>query len=92
MALVWGLLPPRTVDGIHQDGFFAYASAANGKTYEIWPAADPAVHPPEEWVLTLGVAGRSDQSDSDDSEDLGRFDDFAKAQLEAELHDIANPA
>lgn len=98
-SLTWGLLPPRTVNGIHQDGFFAYATAATGQTYEIWPVTDPAVNPPKEWVLTLGDAGRSDENDNEDleendddgSEELGRFDDFEKAQLEAELHDIAHP-
>jgi hypothetical protein len=106
MSLSWGLLPPRTVNGVRQDGYFAYATAANGKTYEIWPVADPA-DITEVWALTLGDAGRSDDSDGDgseenegddsdendsgDSEDLGRFNDFEKAQLAAELHDIAHP-
>jgi hypothetical protein len=98
MALLWGVLPPRTVNGIRKDGFFAYASAGNGKTYEIWPVGDPA-DSTVEWELTLGDPGRSDENDGedadendiDDTENLGQFDDFEKAQLEAELHDIAHP-
>jgi hypothetical protein len=90
MSLLWGLLPPRTVNGTRQDGYFAYATAGNGETYEMWPVADPA-HITEVWALTLGDAGRRDDNNGDGSEELGRFDDFEKAQLAAELHDIAHP-
>lgn len=81
MSLTWGVLK-RTMNGIEQDGLFAYAGAGDGKSYEIWPVEEPE-DITETWSLSL--------SDGGDAEELGRFEDVAKAQLAAELHDIEHP-
>jgi hypothetical protein len=75
MSMTWGALK-RTLQGIEQDGLFAYTGTGDGKRYEIWPVDEPN-DLSEEWALNL-VEG-------DDSEELGRFDEVGKAQLEAEL-------
>ncbi|ORW72157.1 hypothetical protein AWC23_11585 [Mycobacterium saskatchewanense] len=66
------------MNGIDQDGLFAYTGTGAGQRYEIWPVDQPN-DPSEVWALRL-------VDDNDSEEDLGRFDTVGKAQLDAELH------